>query len=290
MGEQNFEVRIIDTAFNYFNMKLFTVYVIALLSMAAAVPAPESPSYSRMRRFGQPSADSASSGSPSSGSPSSGASSPSTPKQKKKPKNKPNKKPNNKPKKQNKKPKTPKTPSPVSPKTPAPVLMNSPVDQAMSLSDMEKFNKNINTKAIIGHGRHCSKYSRTDNVGGSPIDELDAACLDWNRKIKCLSLPGGACNKKGIDFEMFPVQLQADGQLSPDPAFGCAFTENKCQHALCLIKYEFGLMLMDSVKQNGPGSDKWKGYNFNSQCMPNAPVYGEKMCMGKAPDVAIVSV
>merc|ERR1712110_1324065 len=163
MGEQNFEVRIIDTAFNYFNMKLFTVSVIALLSMAAAVPAPESPSYSRMRRSGQPSADSASSGSassgsPSSGSPSSGASSPSTPKQKKKPKNKPNKKPNNKPKKQNKKPKTPKTPSPVSPKTPAPVLMNSPVDQAMSLSDMEKFNKNINTKAIIGHGCHCSKY------------------------------------------------------------------------------------------------------------------------------------
>merc|ERR1712110_876456 len=260
-----------------------TVSVIALLSMAAAVPAPESPSYSRMRRSGQPSADSASSGSassgsPSSGSPSSGASSPSTPKQKKKPK------------KKNKKPKTPKTPSPVSPKTPAPVLMNSPVDQAMSLSDMEKFNKNINTKAIIGHGCHCSKYSRTDNVGGSPTDELDAACLDWNRKIKCLSLPGGACNKKGIDFEMFPVQLQADGQLSPDPAFGCAFTENKCQHALCLIKYEFGLMLMDSVKQNGPGSDKWKGYNFNSQCMPNAPVYGEKMCMGKAPDVAIVSV
>merc|ERR1712110_318272 len=188
MGEQNFEVRIIDTAFNYFNMKLFTVSVIALLSMAAAVPAPESPSYSRMRRSGQPSADSASSGSassgsPSSGSPSSGASSPSTPKQKKKPKNKPNKKPNNKPKKQNKKPKTPKTPSPVSPKTPAPVLMNSPVDQAMSLSDMEKFNKNINTKAIIGHGCHCSKYSRTDMLVDPQLTNLTLLVLIGTEKL-----------------------------------------------------------------------------------------------------------
>jgi len=158
----------------------------------------------------------------------------------------------------------------------------------MNIKALESFNEKVNTKAILQHGCHCSKYSRSDNVGGSPVDELDAGCLDWNKKIKCLGLEGGSC-ENGIDFEMIPVQLQQSGKLSPDADFGCAFTESKCQFDLCQVYYQFGAMLMDSVNQNGPGSDKFKGYAKNSQCMPNAPSYGEKMCVGNAPDVTIVN-
>jgi len=175
----------------------------------------------------------------------------------------------------------------LSPETPAPLLVNIPVNQAMNVQALEQFNNKVNANAIINHGCHCSKYSRTENVGGSPVDELDAGCQDWNKKINCLSMEGGSC-ENGVDFGMIPVQLQQNGNLSPDADFGCAFTENKCQFDMCQIYYQFGAMLMDSVNQNGPGSDQFKGYSKNAQCMPNVPSYGDKMCVGQAPDVNIV--
>jgi len=84
------------------------------------------------------------------------------------------------------------------------------------------------------------------------------------------------------------VQLKANGDLSPDADFGCAFVENECQEAFCQVMYQYGLMLFESVAQDGPGSVNWNGYVDNAQCMPNVPVYGEKVCVGESPDVQIV--
>jgi len=167
-----------------------------------------------------------------------------------------------------------------------PLLFNSPVNPGMALDTMESFNKNINAKAIKNHGCHCAKYSRTDNIGGLPVDELDSACLDWNKKLRCVTLEGGAC-ENGIEFTSFPIQLQPNGKLSEDAIFACAFAGDKCAQAVCKIAYDWGMQLWDSVGKNGPGSYKYKEY-VNAQCMPEAPVPSEKVCVGEAPDVLIV--
>merc|ERR1719350_935123 len=128
--------------------------------------------------------------------------------------------------------------------------MPCPVDQGLKLGVFEEFNPNINADGIKSHGCHCSRISRSENVGGSPLDTLDAACLDWTRKLKCLTLEGGACYPDGINFEYYNVQLKANGDVSPEPDFGCAYVENECEDAVCRIGYEFGLMLFKSVAQN----------------------------------------
>ena len=57
---------------------------------------------------------------------------------------------------------------------------------------------------------HCSKYSNSEFVGGDAVDELDKMCLEWNNKLKCLTLQGGAC-ENGIDFSFFNFQVNNDG-------------------------------------------------------------------------------
>lgn len=185
------------------------------------------------------------------------------------------------------KPKSPRTPKKVkSPETAKPLFFNAPVDPGMALDTMEEWNKNINAKAIKSHGCHCAKYSRTENIGGFPVDELDSACLDWSKKLRCITLESGAC-KNGIEFTSFPIQLQPNGELSKDIDFACALAGDQCVEAVCRINYDWGLRLWESVGKNGPGSDKFKDY-INAQCMPKVPVASEKVCKGEAPNVVIV--
>jgi len=158
-----------------------------------------------------------------------------------------------------------------------PVLIACPVDKAHKLEAFEEANPKVNANSIKYHGCHCSTYSG-NTAGGSPVDDLDAACRDWNTKSHCLTLEGGACSN-GIDFDTYNVQLNADGSVSNDVEFGCAYVENECQEALCRLGYEFGMFLFDSVAKNGPGSYNWNGYITNAKCTPNAPVSGHKVCV-----------
>merc|ERR1712110_1124261 len=174
-----------------------------------------------------------------------------------------------------------------SPEPPKPLLFESPVDPGMALYTMEEFNEKINAKAIKAHGCHCAKFSRTENVGGFPVDELDSACLDWSKKLRCILLDGGAC-PNGIEFTTFPMQLEPNGNLSNDIDFACAFAGDKCAEAICKITYDWGLKLWESIGKNGPGSYKFENY-VNAQCMPKVPVASEKVCTGEAPDVRIVN-
>merc|ERR1711912_210289 len=137
-------------------------------------------------------------------------------------------------------------------------LFNVPVDQGQMLQTLKSFNKNIASKRISYHGCHCARYSRSENLGGSPVDALDESCLEWNKKMKCITLEKGACSD-GISITSYPIQLKLNGDLSDDAEFACQYAGDKCAKAICLINYEVGLAL-------------W-----------------ERVCQGDAPDVYIVN-
>jgi len=169
-----------------------------------------------------------------------------------------------------------------------PILFNVPVDQGQMLQTLKSFNSNIAAKKISNHGCHCARYSRSENLGGSPVDALDEACLEWNKKMKCITLEKGVCSD-GISITSYPIQLNPNGDLSDDAEFACEFAGDKCAKAICLINYEVGLELWESVSKKGPGSVKYPDYEFNAECMPNPPSYAERVCLGDAPDVYIVN-
>merc|ERR1712178_311965 len=167
-------------------------------------------------------------------------------------------------------------------------LFNVPVDQGQMLQTLKSFNKNIASKEISYHGCHCARYSRSENLGGSPVDALDESCLEWNKKMKCITLEKGACSD-GISITSYPIQLNLNGDLSDDAEFACQYAGDKCAKAICLINYEVGLALWESVSKKGPGHVKWPEYELNASCMPNPPSYAERVCLGDAPDVYIVN-
>ena len=143
----------------------------------------------------------------------------------------------------------------------APKLFNVPVDQGEMLQALKRFNTNITPQKISNHGCHCAKYSRKDNLGGTPVDALDEACFEWNKKMKCITLEGGACSN-GIDINSYPIQLERNSMLSEDAEFACQYAGDECATAICKINYEVGLALWNSVSENGPGSANWDQYNF----------------------------
>merc|ERR1711912_231704 len=167
-------------------------------------------------------------------------------------------------------------------------LFNVPVDQGQMLQTLKSFNSNIASKRISYHGCHCARYSRSENLGGSPVDALDESCLEWNKKMKCITLEKGACSD-GISITSYPIQLKLNGDLSDDAEFACQYAGDKCAKAICLINYEVGLALWESVSKKGPGHVKWPEYELNASCTPNRPSYAERVCQGDAPDVYIVN-
>merc|ERR1712047_58724 len=165
-------------------------------------------------------------------------------------------------------------------------VLQVPVEQSKTLLFMREFNEKLAVKKILTHGCHCSKYSDNEFTGGQAIDTMDRMCQDWNSKLKCLTLPGGAC-QNGIDFNFFNMQIHADGTLSNDLDFACAAAENKCEAAICRVTYDWGMGLWSSADEKGAGSRMYD-YNSNAECYPQPPSGGEHTCVGNAPDVVIV--
>jgi len=165
-------------------------------------------------------------------------------------------------------------------------VVEIPVDQAGSLSAIAVMNNKIAVKDIVNHGCHCSKYSNSEFVGGYAVDEMDSMCQEWNSKLKCLTLPEGAC-ENGIDFDFFNIQINDDGTPSDDLDFACATTQNDCEAAVCRVTYDWGMKLWQSTEENGPGSRRFN-YKPDSMCYPQPPNGDSHICVGEAPDVVIM--
>jgi len=164
-------------------------------------------------------------------------------------------------------------------------LVQVPVDQAGSLSVLGHMNKKLALEDIVGHGCHCSKYSHNELVGGYAIDEMDKMCREWNNKLRCLTLPEGAC-ENGIDFEFFNLQVNIDGTPNEDLELACAATQNACENAVCKVTYDWVMKLWESVEANGSGSKEYN-YKPDSICYPGPPKQDRKVCVGEAPDVVV---
>lgn len=164
-------------------------------------------------------------------------------------------------------------------------VVEVPVNQAGSLSVLKEMNNKLALKDIVQHGCHCSKYSNNEFVGGYAVDEMDRMCQEWNNKLKCLTLPGGAC-ENGIDFEFFKIQVNNDGTPIDDLELACAANQSDCEEAVCKVTYDWGMKLWESVEAKGAGSKKFN-YKPDSECFPEPPKGDNHICVGEAPDVVI---
>ena len=152
---------------------------------------------------------------------------------------------------------------------------------------MKNYNQNIAANNIINHGCHCSKYSDNEFTGGPAVDIMDRMCQDWNAKLKCLGLPGGAC-ENGIDFNFFSVQMYKNGTFSDDEEFACEKAVDGCEAAFCKVTYDWGVGLWNSADEGLAGSNMFD-YVPNAECFPQPPTGGEQICVGDAPDVDIIN-
>jgi hypothetical protein len=113
-----------------------------------------------------------------------------------------------------------------------PAVINNVID---AWNDMVEF-PNAET-----HGCHCLNLNTADlRYRGSPVDELDRVCLDWQNAIKCQRFDGGRCG---------PVK---ESELPSYTNYeDCTSNVDACTIALCQINKHFADQV-NSLNSNTP--------------------------------------
>jgi len=141
-------------------------------------------------------------------------------------------------------------------------------------------------KKILSHGCHCAMlspvvgtYTEVRELGGAPIDALDALCRDFIQSRRCLVKSGGSCEDTGPG-EVYEIGMIKNGDIYTGQ---CENNNTKtCSGAACMIDR----FLADQTRNL---DIDWRNFEpvKDAVCMKNFDNTGKNSCCGAWPNMAL---